>query len=82
VIQLKTYGYRLDCDTEATASIEQRRGLKINKLKLRLIAGRRLPDAHGYDLLRLAESEADESQLQLQIYTWDGFLAELERIVD
>lgn len=82
VKQIKQYGRRLDSDADAVASIEKRCGLKIEKPELRLVAGRRLQDANGYHLLSLAESETSDSKLQLQIYTWDGFLAELERIVD
>ena len=80
--QLETYGHQLDSDAQARACIELRHGLQIQQPELRLIAGRRLADAHEYHLLSLAESEAAESSLQLQIHTWDGFLAELERILD
>jgi hypothetical protein len=82
VEQLEGYGRRLESDPAVTLGIEQRHGLQLTAPELRLIAGRRLPDAQAYGLLSLAESEPGESGLTLQIYTWDGFLAELERILD
>ena len=80
VAQLKRYGQRVESDVEMTAEIEQRFGIRFDRPELRLIAGRRLPDADAYHLLSVAEENASESGPQLQIYTWDGFLAELERI--
>jgi Domain of unknown function (DUF4263) len=80
--QLQGYGQRLESDAVAVARIEERHGIQIHKPELRLIAGRRLSDANEYHLLSAAESEESASSLQLQVYTWDGFLAELERIVD
>jgi hypothetical protein len=82
VSQLQQYGDRLETDVEAVTSIEHRYGVKIQRPELRLIAGRRLPDAQDYHLLSTAESTADDAQLALQIYTWDGLLAELERVAD
>jgi hypothetical protein len=80
--QLQGYGDRLETDAAAVARIEEGQGLKICNPELRLIAGRRLPDDHAYHLLSSAESDGDTPGLQLQIYTWDAFLAELERILD
>jgi Domain of unknown function (DUF4263) len=82
VEQLKNYGDRLESDAQAVERIEARYGIQINKTELRLIAGRKLSNADEYSLLSTAESEESPSSLQLQICTWDGFLAELERIVD
>jgi hypothetical protein len=82
VEQLKTYGDRVESDAATALDLEERFGIRFDKPELRLVAGRRLPDAHNYHLLSLAEADANNSGLQLQIYTWDGFLAELERIVD
>jgi hypothetical protein len=82
VEQLKTYGDRVESDAATTLDLEERLGIRLDKPELRLIAGRRLPDAHGYHLLSRVEPDANDSGLQLQIYTWDGFLAELERIAD
>jgi len=81
VEQLEGYGNRVDSDAATTIDLE-RHGLRFEKPELRLIAGRRLSDAHEYHLLSRVETDASDSNLQLQIYTWDGFLAELERIVD
>lgn len=80
--QLVTYDRRLACDADARASIEKRHALRVHTPELRLIAGRRLPNDDGYHLLTAAESTAVTSDLDLQIYTWDGLLAELERIID
>jgi hypothetical protein len=80
--QLQGYGHRLESDAAAVAKIEERHGIQIHKPELRLIAGRRLSDANEYHLLSAAETEESAFGLQLQVYTWDGFLAELERIVD
>lgn len=82
VEQLKSYGDRVESDLATALDLEERLGIRLDKPELRLIAGRRLPDAHGYHLLSRAETDANDSGLQLQIYTWDGFLAELERIAD
>jgi hypothetical protein len=82
VNQTQGYGRRLGSAPDAVTRIEERHGLRIERPELRLVAGRRLQDAAGYHLLSLAESDASDPQLQLQIYTWDGFLAELERIGD
>lgn len=82
VAQLKGYGNRLESDAKAVDRIEAGYGIKIQKPELRLIAGRKLSDADEYSLLCTAESKEPPSSLQLQISTWDGFLAELERIVD
>lgn len=79
--QVEGYGRRLETDQTAIQSIEARQGIRIHRPELRLIAGRRLPDADSYHLLSSAESDAAASGLELQIYTWDGLLAELERIV-
>jgi Domain of unknown function (DUF4263) len=78
VEQIRSYGSRLASDAEAAESIELKHCIEIKKPELRLIAGRRLPDAGGYHLLSLEETAASDSTLQMQIYTWDGFLAELE----
>jgi hypothetical protein len=78
--QVKGYGDRLVSDSEAVESIDIRDGIKIEKLELRLVAGRRPLDASGYSLLSLEESKNSNSDFSLQIYSWDGFLAELERI--
>jgi hypothetical protein len=80
VKQVRKYGQRLESDVKTAKRIEQLHGLTIDGLELRLVAGRRLRDADGYSFLSLAESDAGASALQLQIYTWDGFLAELEVI--
>lgn len=82
VEQLKKYGDRVESDAETAVDLEERLGIRFDKPELRLIAGRRLTDADGYHLLSRAEADSSNSSLQLQIYTWDGFLAELERIVD
>lgn len=81
VSQLAGYGDRLASDATLRESIEQLHGVQVEKPELRLVAGRRLADARQYDLIRCLEADADEGALQLRIQTWDGFLAELERIV-
>lgn len=79
VKQLKGYGNRLQTDAETVVDLEEKKGIRFNETELRLVAGRRPTTDSGYHLLSSAEGGSD---LQLQIYTWDGFLAELERIVD
>jgi hypothetical protein len=80
--QVKRYGDRVENDTQMTSDLEKRFGIQFDNLALRLVVGRRFPDAHGYHLLSLADTDARPESLQLQIYTWDGLLAELERIVN
>jgi hypothetical protein len=80
--QVQEYGRRLESDAAATALIEARHALRVHNPELRLIAGRRLPNDVGYHLLSSAESTAAASGLDLQIYTWDALLAELERVLD
>ncbi len=75
--QLTAYGERLN-DLETKLDIERRLDVELDRLELRLVAGRRLPDAHDY--LLLSRVEPCDGELELQISTWDGFLAELERI--
>ena len=82
VNQLASYGHRLESDSDAAECINIRHSLQIQHPELRLVAGRRLPDGHCYDLLSLAEADIANSGLNLQIHTWDGFLAELESILD
>jgi hypothetical protein len=76
--QLKSYGERINSAPETRLDIEARHELELERLELRLVAGRRLHDAHDYHLL--SRAEPDDAALELQISTWDGFLAELERI--
>jgi hypothetical protein len=77
--QLTSYGGRLASDEGVRFDIEARHEIELDRLELRLVAGRRLPDAHDYHLLSVAEP--GDGELELHISTWDGFLAELERIV-
>ena len=77
--QLQSYGDRLDSDNDASEEIYQLHGLRIENPELRLIAGRRLANAHEYHLLYTAGDDEEGSKLQIQ--TWDAFLDELERIV-
>jgi len=82
VSQIKNYANRVEIDNEVAVDIELRHGIKIQSPELRLVAGRRLSDATGYLLLSKQEADVREDyNLHLQIYTWDGFLAELERIL-
>lgn len=75
--QLRSYGERLDSDADTRTHVETVHDLELEHLELRLVAGRRLPDSEGYHLL----SQADPGDgLELSISTWDGFLAELERV--
>jgi Domain of unknown function (DUF4263) len=80
--QVKSYGTRVETDSETAFDLEKGHGIRFDKPKLRLIAGRRPTSASGYHLLSNLETVESDSSLQLQIYTWDGFLAELERIYD
>jgi hypothetical protein len=75
----QTRDYR---DAATAVDLDKRLGIRFENPVLRLIAGRRLPDAHDYHLLSLAETDASDPSLQLQIHTWDGLLAELERVFD
>ncbi len=75
--QVRTYGARLESDAEARINVESLHSLELDQLELRLVAGRQLPAAASYHLL----SQVDATDgLELHISTWDGFLAELERI--
>jgi hypothetical protein len=77
VRQVRGYGDRLQSETATRMAVEERHDLELDRLELRLVAGRRLPDPGGYHLL--SQAERDDG-LELHISTWDGFLAELERI--
>jgi hypothetical protein len=80
--QVLAYGVGFKSAQDYFKGIEASGGIKIQKPELRLIAGLKLSNADEYSLLSTAESEKSPSSPQLQISTWDGFLAELERIVD
>lgn len=82
VAQLDGYGQRVPSDMDAVRLIESQHGIRIANPSLRLVAGRRLTSASGYLLLSKVELDASAEGMQLQVYTWDGFLAELERIVN
>lgn len=82
ISQVQSYGERLQSDIEAIERIEDGYGIRVENPELRLVAGRRLSDEHEYTLLTAAESAASADGLELQIYTWDGLLSELERIVN
>lgn len=75
--QVRTYGARLESDAEVRIDAESLHALQLEQLELRLIAGRRLPAQASYHLLGQIEATG---RLELHISTWDGFLAELERI--
>jgi hypothetical protein len=75
--QICGYGERLVGDGQTRIDVEADHDLHLERLELRLVAGRRLPDAAGYHLLSQVELS---NGLELSISTWDGFLAELERI--
>ncbi len=75
--QVRTYGARLESDAETRFNVEGRHTLELDKLELRLVAGRQLPTAASYHLL---SQVAATDGLELHISTWDGFLAEIERI--
>jgi hypothetical protein len=75
--QVRAYGERIDGDVEMRTNVEERHDLELDRLELRLIAGRRLPDAPGYHLL--SQGEPGDG-LEVHVSTWDGYLAELERI--
>lgn len=76
VSQVASYGDRFALDEAATVDVAHRHRIWI---ELRLIAGRRLPDQEAYDLLH--QFAGANSTPRVLIYTWDGYLAELERIV-
>jgi hypothetical protein len=76
VRQIDDYANRVSVDEEL------RRKLGLEKFDLRVVAGRRLDNEHEYTFITQAETEASDSSFRLQIYTWDGLLAELERILD
>jgi hypothetical protein len=75
--QVRSYGERLESDADARLGVEVSHELELDRLELRLVAGRRLPDPESYHLLSQAEPS---DALELSISTWDGFLAELERV--
>jgi hypothetical protein len=75
--QVQSYGGRVSANAETRLSLEEDYELALERIELRLIAGRRLPDAFSYHLL----SDAGFGDgPEVWISTWDGFLAELERI--
>jgi len=80
--QLKKYGVRVTTDISAMEALRTRVGIRLEQPLLRLIAGRRLSNPQAYHLLSTTEGRADDSNLRLLVQTWDGFLAELERIHD
>jgi hypothetical protein len=73
------YGNRIQSDAKTVINLEKDIGYRLENIVLRLIAGRRLPDANSYSLLSAVTAG---NSMQLQITTWDGLLAELERIFD
>jgi hypothetical protein len=75
--QVQAYGDRLESDAGTRSGIETRCDVAIDALELRLVAGRRLRDAHAYHLLSQAGSD---DRLEVSVSAWDGFLAELERV--
>jgi hypothetical protein len=79
--QVGSYGRRLRADARTRAEICRRYDLGLDTLELRLVAGRRLPNAHAYHLLSDAEG-SNGREFEVCVSTWDGFLAELERIAD
>ncbi len=82
VKQLQAYGHRIEFDAATRERVEERLRFQILQPELRLIAGRELSSSDEYSLLTKVESSQSTSGFQLQVYTWDGLLAELERIVD
>lgn len=80
--QLGEYGDRIKADDAAATDLGERLGFAFEHLRLRLVAGRRLASPQEYHFFISLEVDASDSGLQLQIYTWDGFLAELERLLD
>jgi hypothetical protein len=79
--QVEAYGRRLQTDADARASVEDGCELRLDVIELRLVAGRRLPAASDYHLVSQREVDSHEAGVPLLIYTWDGLLAELERLV-
>lgn len=81
--QIKGYGNRVVSDGDSARHLKVEHGIETDKpLELRLIVGRRPRTASSYHALSRAEADERKSGSQLQICTWDGLLAELERIYD
>lgn len=82
IAQITHYGETVRSDKDEAARIEERLGMCLRETELRLVAGRRFGSAQAYSLLSVVEADAQALGLELQIYTWDGLLAELERTLD
>lgn len=80
--QIRAYGDRVKADNTTASTLEEDLGFELVNPQLRLVAGRRLASPQEYHLLSSLEEAASHSGLQVLIYTWDGFLAELERLLD
>jgi len=78
--QVEGYGHRLKTDADARAAIEEGHDLLLDAIELRLIAGRRPSVTSAYHLMSQREVDSREAGVPLLIYTWDGLLAELERL--
>jgi len=78
--QSEEYKERFRRDPDVRISVNLDQGLRICNPRVRLVAGRRLGNANEYSLLSAVEIMSRESGAGLLIYTWDGLLAELERI--
>jgi Domain of unknown function (DUF4263) len=80
--QLETYGATLKNDKSAVSNLRKNKGIPITvtNIELRLVAGRRLPRLTDYSLLNFTKGSDTEGTGGVQISTWDGLLAELERI--
>jgi Domain of unknown function (DUF4263) len=80
--QLETYGATLKNDKAAVSNLRKNKGIPITvkNIELRLVAGRRLPKLSDYSLLNFTKDSDIEGTGGIQISTWDGLLAELERI--
>ena len=82
VAQVRGYGRRLKSEPDVSTQISKRHGVELREPSLRLVAGRRLSTADEYQLLHRLETDSSDAGQGLLIYTWDGFVAELERILD
>lgn len=80
--QVKKYGDSIKADALTARDLEKRLEMPFNDLSLRLIAGRRLSTTNEYSLISVGKAKTSNYDLQIYVQTWDGFLAELERITD
>ena len=78
--QGKAYFRRLKKDPGILDKLNQENYVQIVNPEVRIIAGKRLSSEAGYHLLSQIDPSAEDTELRVYISTWNGYIAELERI--